>query len=178
MDEAARKDNIAKANRGRKLEDCIKCLLNKLKACAVIEDFVGHPEYPEGCPCFRPDFEVRMGNKIIIIDVTTTARTDREKGKLWDAFWSKKVLLLARCEKRVEALTIVGDPCGNQRERENYMNLKAYIEKCSKPYGAVDEVMTVSEFLRYLLNSGSTHCTYASIVGRCETLCSGFLCTQ
>jgi len=138
-------DNIEKAKRGRKFENEIDNLLKFLKNKGVVDHYVRQPIYEQ---CFRPDFEVHIGDTIIVIDVTTTVRTDREKGKLWDAYWAKQTLKRKYPGKVIEAITVVQKTTG--REWGNYVRAKAYIEKCSKPYDAVDYIMTLEEFIRHI----------------------------
>lgn len=138
-------DNIEKAKRGRRFENEVKNLLAVLKSRGIVDNYRSQPVY-EGC--FRPDFEVHVGDTIVVIDVTTTVRTDREKGKLWDAYWAKQILRKRYPEKRIEAITVVQKVEG--RERTNFEAARSYIEKCSKPYDAVDHIMSLEDFVRYL----------------------------
>jgi len=138
-------DNIEKAKSGRKFEDEIEELLKTLRTKGVVDYYERQPVYEE---CFRPDFEVHVGDHIIVVDATTTARTDREKGKLWDAYWAKQILRKRYPEKTVEAITVVQKTSG--RERRNFEEIKKYIEKCGRPKCSVDHAMDVEEFVRYL----------------------------
>lgn len=138
-------DNIEKAKHGGEFENEVSRLLSTLQGRGVVDRFTRRPIYSQ---CFRPDFEIHVGGTVLVVDTTTTVRTDREKGKLWDAYWAKKVLKSMYLGRRVEAVTLVQKTTG--KERSNYEVARKYIEECSRPYDAVDYVMSLEDFVRYV----------------------------
>lgn len=146
----ATQDNIEKAKSGRNFESEVKRLLVMAEKNKVIDAFRHMPIYTG---CFRPNFEIRKGNKIVLVDATTTARTDRFKGKLWDAYFTKKILTQqARPRKKISVSSYIVVQKTDGKERNAFLRGKKYVQRCSKPFGAADDVLSVEEFLRMLIN--------------------------
>lgn len=144
----ATRDNIEKARSGKEFERrLIFGVLEPFKAKAFVDSYSYQPVY-EGC--FNPDFEVRKKNKIVIVDTTTTARTDRIKGKQWNAFHGKRVAKskLSLEGKKVEVLAFVVVRDTRGKEKKNFQRAKEYIKKCS--YGSLDGILSVAEFAELL----------------------------
>jgi hypothetical protein len=151
VEDFATRDNIEKAKRGANFEAEIEGLLVKAQLSKVIDGFRKKPEYGG---CFRPNFEVRKGDTILLIDATTTARTDRIKGKLWDAYNAKRLIRSQVKDegggkvKKVLSCIVVQKTEGE--EKEAFERAKKYIEECSKPLDAVDLLLSVEEFVELL----------------------------
>ena len=144
----ATRDNIEKARNGREFEKRLAGnILEPLKSKGVIDDFKFQPVY---AGCFNPDFEVRKGNKIVVVDTTTTARTDRIKGKQWNAYHAKRILRsqpsLKKGKKEITAYVVVRST--RDREKASFLRAKKNIAKCS--YDSVDDVLSVEEFDKLL----------------------------
>lgn len=95
---------------------------------------------------FNPDNVVEKNNgKIIIIDSTTTARTDRMRGKQWDAYGTKKYF--TEKGKVATAVMVVDETDKNQREKDNFRRCKAH---CKLPHSALDDAVSVKELIDLL----------------------------
>lgn len=145
----ATRDNIEKAKSGREFERrLISGVLEPLKAKGIIDDYTYQPVYEQ---CFKPDFEVRKKNKIIIVDTSTTARTDRIHGKQWNAYHAKRIIkskptFSRKEEKEIMAFVVVRDTKG--REKGYFRRAKDYIKRCS--HGSLDGILSVEEFAELL----------------------------
>jgi hypothetical protein len=151
VEDFAARNNVEKAKRGADFEAEIEELLVEAQSRKVIDGFRKEPEYSG---CFRPDFEVWKGDTILLIDATTTARTDRIKGKLWDAYNAKRLIRdqvkdeKSGKVKKVLSCIVVQKIEG--KEKKAFERAKKYIEKCSKPLDAVDLLLSVEEFVELL----------------------------
>jgi hypothetical protein len=150
VEDFAARNNIEKATRGANFEAKIEGLLKEAQSSKVIDSFRKKPVYNY---CFRPDFEVRKGDTILLVDVTTTARTDRIKGKLWDAYSAKRLIqsqVKGETGGKVKVLSCIVVQETEGKEKEAFERAKEYIEKCSKPLDAVDLLLSVEEFVELL----------------------------
>lgn len=145
MDKIAQKANQARSLRGGSFESKIEELLKEMRDSGQIRNFQRKPKIFNGE--FNPDFIVEKNNrKIVSVDSTTTARSDRLKGKQWDAFGTKKYFLERR-KKKIESVVVVQDSDTTQAEKDNFRRCKA---RTKLPHSALDDVVSVGGFVTLL----------------------------
>ncbi len=142
VDKIAQEANRSRSSRGSSFEEYLSDVFSRLKRKGEIKDFVKKPSIFDGE--FNPDFLIiKNSGKIICIDATTTARTDRLRAKQWDAYGTK--LFFREIErKNITAYTVVGEPSTNKREKDNFRHCK---EKCKLPHSALDDTVSLKELL-------------------------------
>lgn len=145
MDKIAQKANSARSSRGSvfeiKIEELLKAMLEKKK----IKYFERSPKIFDGE--FNPDFVVEKKNgQIVSIDSTTTARTDRLRGKQWDAHGTK-LFYLENDKKEIVAVVVVQDDKITKKEADNFRRCKARV---MLPHSALDGVVSVDELITLL----------------------------
>jgi hypothetical protein len=146
MDRIAQRANQSRSMRGGTFEIKINRMLSKMLKDNKIKGFKRKPKIYGGE--FNPDFVVEKNNgKIISIDATTTARTDRLRAKQWDAYGTKKYF--SEKGKTVKAVVVVDEINTSRREKDNFRLCKA---RCKLPYSALDDTVSVKE-LKDLLKS-------------------------
>lgn len=143
MDKIAQKANSARSLRGgdfeTKIEELLKVMLEENK----IKFFKRKPKIFDGE--FNPDFVVeRNDGQIVSIDSTTTARSDRLRGKQWDAYGTK-LFHTEKKKKKIIAVVAVQDI--NGKEADNFRRCKARI---MLPHSALDGVVSVDELMTLL----------------------------
>jgi len=142
MDEIAQKANQARSSRGnifeRKIEELLGVMLDKKK----IKGFERSPKVYDGE--FNPDFIISTNKgDIICVDSTTTARTNRLRGKQWDAHGTK-MYFLEKKRKKIIALVVIQDHDTNEKEKANFRRCKMRV---TLPHSALDKVVSVKEFM-------------------------------
>ena len=133
MDEIAQKANSARSKRGGDFETKIEDLLSTMLENKKINSFKRSPKIFNRE--FNPDFIVEKKNgQIISIDSTTTARTDRLRGKQWDAHGTK-LFYLENDKKEIVAVVVVQDTDVSKKEADNFRRCKARV---MLPHSALD----------------------------------------
>jgi len=122
---------------------------------------------------FNPDFEIffEKGNskKLIIVDTTNTARSDRDKGKEWDGHWAKIIITgitngkiavdpsikKIYSERLVSTVVVVKKTEGD--ERHHFQQSKSMIERSNMViketfgnFNGIDHCMSFEEFRVWL----------------------------
>lgn len=145
MDEIAQKANQARSSRGSRFETKIEDLFSVMLERNVIKGFKRSPIIFNGE--FNPDFIVeKKDGKIFSIDSTTTARTDRLRGKQWDAHGTKLYFLKEK-NKEILAVVVIQDFDISEREQANFRRCK---KRCTLPHSALDGVVSVDELVELL----------------------------
>ena len=76
----------------------------------------------------------------MVIDCTTTARRDRIKSKLWDAYWLKKLWKY----RNTTCIVIIEND--TNKEKGHFRRAKALVKECSNKYKMVDYILTINQF--------------------------------
>ena len=96
---------------------------------------------------FNPDFIVEKNNgEMVSIDSTTTARTDRLRGKQWDAHGTK-LYFTEKQQKEITAVVVIQDSDTTKKESDNFRRCQA---RCKLPHSALNEVVSVEELVTLL----------------------------
>ena len=86
-------DNSFKSTNGNALNKYVEQILTEYASLGYIKKFIKEPKYRMPGfeqTQFNPDFEITLlDSSIIVIDNTTTIRSDRMKQKQWDSFGVK-----------------------------------------------------------------------------------------
>lgn len=150
MDKIAQKANSARSLRGGSFEDKLEDLFSEMKTQKIIKKFNRKPKIFDGE--FNPDFIIEMNNgEIISIDGTTTARTDRIRGKQWDAYGTKKYFV-EKHNKNIKSFVVVQDTDTSQREKDNFRRGGA---RCKLPHTALDDVISVDKLVEIIKEQSS-----------------------
>jgi len=145
MDKIAQSANSARSRRGGTFENKIEELLSTMLKEKKIVSFKRSPKIFDGE--FNPDFIVEKKNgQIVSIDSTTTARTDRLRGKQWDAYGTK-LYFLENEKKEIIAVVVVQDSNTTKKEADNFRRCKARI---MLPHSALDGVVSIDELVTLL----------------------------
>ncbi len=145
MDVVAQSANRSRSLRGSGFEDKIEGVLIKLKNNKRIKGFVRKPKVYDGE--FNPDFAVEKNDGTIVsIDSTTTARTDRLRGKQWDAYGTKNYFKEVH-KKDIKSVVVVDEVNTSQKEKDNFRRCK---DHCRMPHSALDDTFSVEELVTYL----------------------------
>ena len=88
----------------------------------------------------------RNDGQIVSIDSTTTARTDRLRGKQWDAYGTK-LYHLEKEEKEIIAVVVVQDTDVSKKEKANFRRCKA---RAMLPHSALEGVVSIEELITLL----------------------------
>jgi len=142
MDKIAQSANSSRSLRGGTFETEIENILSKLLGKNKIKSFERHPSIFNGE--FNPDFIVeRNDGRIISIDSTTTARTDRLRGKQWDGYGTKLYFKETQ-KKEIISVVVIQDTDVNDREKANFRRCKS---RAMLPHSALDGVVSVNELI-------------------------------
>ena len=146
MDKVAQEANSSRSLRGGKFETRIESLLSNLKAEGKIKQFKRKPKIFSGE--FNPDFVIEKNNgEIVSIDSTTTARTDRLRGKQLDAYGTK--IYFSEKRKNTRAFVVVDEIETSKREKDNFRHCK---EHCKLPHSALDDTLSVEGLIALLVD--------------------------
>ncbi len=147
MDKIAQKANQARSVRGGKFETALNELFEEMKKKGKIKDFKFKPKIFGGE--FNPDWlvEDNKGN-MVSIDSTTTARTDRLRGKQWDAYGTKLYFEETKGQK-IKSVVVVQDTDISQKEKDNFRRCKTRVKL---PHSSLDEVVSIKELVSLLEN--------------------------
>ena len=147
MDKIAQSANSSRSKRGTGFEAIIVSILNDLLLKKKIKSFEEKPKIFSGE--FNPDFLVVKNNsKVVSIDSTTTARTDRLRGKQWDAYGTK-LYYKKKKKLKITSLVVVQDSATTKMEKDNFRRCK---NRVKLPHSALDEVVSVDELKKVLTN--------------------------
>lgn len=145
MDKVAQKANSSRSLRGGTFETQIESILSSMLDKKKTKSFERSPKIFNRE--FNPDFVVEKKNgQIVSIDSTTTARTDRLRGKQWDAHGTK-LFYLENEKKEIIAVVVVQDDKITQKEADNFRRCKARV---MLPHSALDGVVSVDELISLL----------------------------
>jgi len=145
MDKIAQSANSSRSKRGNSFEDDIIKILKGMCKRDKIRRFERKPKIFGGE--FNPDFIIeKVDGTFICIDTTTTARSDRLRGKQWDAYGTKLFYNEERNSKIV-AFVVVQDIDTKKNEEDNFRRCK---ERAKLPHSALDDVISVKELIDYL----------------------------
>lgn len=151
------KSNGKKSRNGRKLEVKIEDTLNSYSKEKKIKSFVVQPKYSHPTTSkkqFRPDFEIELNNgDILILDSTTTARSDRIKGKQWDARGIKEHFsdkgITPTFWVVVPNLDEIGSPSKRKKEISCFNSVKNNISD-TEYFSSIDNIVTISDLISKL----------------------------
>ena len=142
MDKIAQKANQARSVRGGKFETALNELFMTMKNEKKIKDFQFKPKIFEGE--FNPDWVIEKNNGgFVCLDSTTTARTDRLRGKQWDAYGTK-LFYSKKKKKKIIAVVVVQDSETNQKEKDNFRRCKSRV---MLPHSALNGVVSLNELV-------------------------------
>jgi len=142
MDKIAQQANSSRSTRGSVFERNIEDKLNKLLNANKIKRFTRSPKIFNGE--FNPDFIIeKLNGGIISVDSTTTARTDRLRGKQWDAHGTKLYFKQEK-NKDITAVVVIQDHATTQKEKDNFRRCKARV---LLPHSALDGVLSIDELI-------------------------------
>lgn len=150
-------DNSLKSTNGNTLNKYIGDKLLEFVSLGYINGFIREPKYTMPGyehPQFNPDFEITLlDGSIIIIDNTTTVRSDRIKQKQWDSFGIKSYFTSIN-ESILYYVVIpdkenLGSKQTNSTEIKMYLNYKDNIIS-GKIYSAIDDILQLSELFDQL----------------------------
>ena len=145
MDKIAQSANQARSSRGSTFEVNIENLLKEMLKSKKITSFTRSPIIFN--KEFNPDFIVeKLDGNIVCIDSTTTARTDRLRGKQWDANGTKLYFNEVK-NKEITAVVVVQDTETSDSERANFRRCKV---RTTLPHSALDEVVSVDGLVNLL----------------------------
>lgn len=145
MDKIAQSANSARSSRGSIFEIKIENLLQAMSDEGKIKSFTRSPIIFN--KEFNPDFIVEKNNGAIVsIDSTTTARTDRLRGKQWDAHGTK-IYFTEEQQKEITAIVVIQDTETKKTEADNFRRCKA---RCMLPHSALNGVLSVDELVKFL----------------------------
>lgn len=151
------KDNSYKSNHGIKLNNEINDILDTYLQEGLIKNYKKEPKYScckGGKKQFNPDFEIQLqSGQIVIVDNTTTVRSDRIKQKQWDALGVKtyfnsinEAVLYFVVIPDIEELMNLKN---GQREVNLYQKEKSKILD-KKYFSMIDNVLQKKELLNIL----------------------------
>lgn len=147
MDKIAQSANQSRSTRGHEFESGIEKKLEEMKSDNKIKSFTRSPKI--FAKEFNPDFIVEKNDgSIVSIDSTTTARTDRLRGKQWDAHGTK-IYFQEEKNKEISAVVVIQDTDTNDREIANFRRCKT---RCQLPHTSLDGVLSVDELVELLEN--------------------------
>jgi hypothetical protein len=144
--------NSSKSLNGYNLEEKVESLLNQMLQTKHIVSFTKQPVYNDQ---FRPDFEIHTTKRIIVVDTTTTIRSDRMHGKQWTAYGTKShsnlqdVYFLVICEAR----DCIGTLANRKKELDHASKERQKIKGegvHSKFVTYIDDLLHFDEFTTFL----------------------------
>jgi len=145
MDKIAQSANSSRSSRGSIFEVKIESLLEVMVSEKKIKGFTRSPRIFNRE--FNPDFIIEKNNGgIVSVDSTTTARTDRLRGKQWDANGTK--MYFSEVKKiAITALVVIQDHDTTEAEKNNFRRCKI---RSTLPHSALDGVFSVDELVEFL----------------------------
>jgi len=140
MDIIAQSANSSRSKRGTGFEGYIEEILEQMQNKLKIRGFKKKPQIFDGE--FNPDFLIEKNDgSFVCIDTTTTARSDRLRGKQWDAYGTK---LFYQEHSKIKAFVVVQDTDTKKNEEDNFRRCKARVRL---PHSALDDVISVKDFI-------------------------------
>lgn len=147
-------DNSFKSTNGNALNKYVEQILIEYALLGYIKKFIKEPKYRMPGfeqTQFNPDFEITLlDGSIIVIDNTTTIRSDRMKQKQWDSF-GVKAYFESIGETILSYVVIpnkedLGSEDTNSTEIKMYLNYRENLLS-GRIYSAIDDVLQISELL-------------------------------